>query len=104
MLDAAPGQTMYDAYDALIFLAPVETCRQTAMVDFLYTEEFKHELWGYRRFCKNRDSSEQRPWASSAKARMKERLEADRKKIRGMIAEREAKEAIKKKSKSHRGW
>ena len=44
MLNAAPDQTMYDAYDALIFLAPVEKLRQTAMVDFIYTEKFKREL------------------------------------------------------------
>ena len=44
MLNVAPGQTMYDAYDALIFLAPVDEMRQTAMVDFIYTKEFKNEL------------------------------------------------------------
>ena len=44
MLNMAPGQTMYDAYDALIFLAPVEKLRQTAMVDFIYTDEYKSEL------------------------------------------------------------
>ena len=44
MLNAAPGQTMYDAYDALIFLAPVDKLHQTAMVDFIYTPEYKHEL------------------------------------------------------------
>jgi hypothetical protein len=73
------------------------------MVKFI-EEEFKHELWGYRKFCRNRDSSEQRPWASSAKERLVERLAADRKKIRAEIAEREAKATLKKKSKSHRGW
>jgi uncharacterized membrane protein YkvA (DUF1232 family) len=73
------------------------------MVKFI-EDEFKHELWGYRKFCKSRDSSEQRPWAASAQERLSERLAADRKKIRGAIAEREAKEALKKKSKAHRGW
>jgi uncharacterized membrane protein YkvA (DUF1232 family) len=73
------------------------------MVKFI-EEEFKHELWGYRKFSKSRDSSEQRPWAKTAKDRLDERLATDRKKIRAMIAEREAKEALKKKSKSHRGW
>jgi uncharacterized membrane protein YkvA (DUF1232 family) len=73
------------------------------MVKFI-EDEFKHELWGYRKFCKSRDSSEQRPWASTAKGRLKERLAADRKNIRGAIAEREAKAALKKKSKAHRGW
>jgi len=73
------------------------------MVKFI-EDEFKHELWGYRKFRKTRDASEQRPWASSAKSRLDERLAADRKKIRAMIAEREAKEAIKKKSRTHLGW
>jgi hypothetical protein len=44
MLNVASDQTMYDAYDALIFLAPVNELRQTAMVDFIYTTEFKKEL------------------------------------------------------------
>jgi uncharacterized membrane protein YkvA (DUF1232 family) len=73
------------------------------MVKFI-EEEFKHELWGYRKFRKSRDVSEQRPWAATAKERLNERLAADRKKIRGEIAEREAKEALKKKSRAHLGW
>jgi len=73
------------------------------MVKFI-EDEFKNELWGYRKFCKNRDASEQRPWASTAKDRLKERLAADRKKIRGEIEEREARDALKKKSKTHHGW
>jgi len=43
-LDALPGQKMQDAYDAVIFLAPLEKLRQTAFVDFIYTPEFKQEL------------------------------------------------------------
>lgn len=73
------------------------------MVKFI-EDEFRHELWGYRKFRRSRDVSEQRPWALSAKERLNERLVADRKKIRGEIAEREAKEALKKKSKAHLGW
>ena len=73
------------------------------MIKFI-EEEFKHELWGYRKFRKARDSSEQRPWSSTAKERLSERLTQDRKKIRAEIAKREAKEAVKKKSKVHRGW
>jgi hypothetical protein len=41
---AAPGQTMYDANDAVIFLAPLENLHNSAMVDFIYTDEFKIEL------------------------------------------------------------
>ena len=43
-LDALPGQKMQDAYDALIFLGPIETMRQTAFVDFIYTAAFKEEM------------------------------------------------------------
>jgi len=44
MLNVAPNQTMYDAYDALIFLGPLENMRKTAMVDFIYTDKYKIEL------------------------------------------------------------
>jgi hypothetical protein len=44
MLDAAPGQTMADAYDAVLFLAPLEQCRQTALLGEIYTPEFRREL------------------------------------------------------------
>ncbi|MBI3412291.1 MAG: hypothetical protein HY040_28565 [Planctomycetes bacterium] len=43
-LDAMPSQKIQDAYDALIFLAPIEKLRQTALVDFIYTPAFKEEL------------------------------------------------------------
>jgi len=73
------------------------------MVRFI-EEEFKHELWGYRKFRKLRDVSEQRPWAAPGSERLKKRLHADRKRIRGEIAKREAKEATKKSSGSYLGW
>jgi uncharacterized membrane protein YkvA (DUF1232 family) len=73
------------------------------MVKFI-EDEFKHELWGYRRFRKLRDSSEQRPWSSPASDRLRERLEADRRRVRGEIEERAAKEASKKKSGRPFGW
>jgi len=44
MVRAKPGQTMYDAYDALIFLKPLERLSNSAEVDFLCTPEFKTEL------------------------------------------------------------
>jgi hypothetical protein len=42
--DALPNQRMQDAYDALIFLGPLEKLRQTATVDFIYTPAFRQEL------------------------------------------------------------
>jgi hypothetical protein len=44
MLDALPGQTMADAYDALIFLAPLERLRQSATMPGLYGADFLPEL------------------------------------------------------------
>lgn len=44
MADAAAGQTMYDAYDGLIFLAPLEELHFSAKLDFIYTDAFKQEL------------------------------------------------------------
>lgn len=44
MLDVAPGQTMADAYDALVFLAPLEELHDSATLGFFYTPEFKAEL------------------------------------------------------------
>lgn len=43
MLDVQAGQTMADAYDAVLFLAPVEQMHGTALAD-IYTPEFKREL------------------------------------------------------------
>ena len=73
------------------------------MVKFI-EDEFKHELWGYRKFCKRRDSSEQRPWSSAASERLRKRLEADRKSIRADIAKRQARDATRKKSGTFLGW
>src|SRR5262249_8555529 len=44
MLEAAPGQTMADAYDAVIFLAPLESLHQAAAVAGLYAADFRPEL------------------------------------------------------------
>lgn len=44
MLDAAVGQTMADAYDAVIFLGPLEQLHKAAETDLIYTPQFKAEL------------------------------------------------------------
>ncbi len=44
MADALPGQTMYDANDALIFLKPLEKTKFSAHTTFFYTDTFKKEL------------------------------------------------------------
>ena len=73
------------------------------MVKFI-EEEFKHELWGFRKFRGRRDSAEQRPWASPASERLRQRLDADRRRIRAEIEARKAKEATKRKAGSYLGW
>jgi uncharacterized membrane protein YkvA (DUF1232 family) len=73
------------------------------MIKFI-EEEFVNELWGYRKFKKRRDASEQRPWEGPGRERLRKRLENDRKKIRAEIIEREARQAEKRESGSHRGW
>jgi uncharacterized membrane protein YkvA (DUF1232 family) len=73
------------------------------MIKFI-EEEFKHELWGFRKFRKMRDSAEQRPWAAPGSERLQQRLADDRKRVRGQIEEREAKEATKKKAGKSFGW
>ena len=73
------------------------------MIKFI-EDEFRHELWGYRKFRKTRDSTEQRPWAQPGSERLKQRLEADRRRIRGQIEERDAREATKRKSGRSFGW
>jgi hypothetical protein len=44
MLNVAPGQTLADAYDAVLFLVPVEKLRRTALLSEIYTPAFKKEL------------------------------------------------------------
>jgi uncharacterized membrane protein YkvA (DUF1232 family) len=73
------------------------------MVKFI-EEEFKHELWGFRKFRDRRDSAEQRPWASPGTERLRQRLDADRRRIRAEIEARQAKEATKRKTGSYLGW
>ncbi|MGB5847251.1 MAG: hypothetical protein WBH40_02120 [Ignavibacteriaceae bacterium] len=43
MLNADKNQIMYDAYDALIFLAPLNKLHFSAKMNFFYTDEFKQE-------------------------------------------------------------
>ncbi len=54
----------------------------------LLENEFRHELWGYRKFRKFRAGAEQRPWTPVARQRLPRRLEAYRQKIRGEVDQR----------------
>jgi len=60
-------------------------------------EEFRHELWGYRRFRRFREGAEQRPWTGVARERLPRRLKEKRAQLRRQIEERKEGDARKKK-------
>ncbi len=64
------------------------------MIKFV-EDEFKHELWAYRRFRKFRDGAEVRPWSKVARDRLPDRLDAQRAKLRADVDQRKAKDAAK---------
>jgi len=72
------------------------------MIKFI-EDEFKHEVWGYRRFRKFRQGAEQRPWTSVARQRLPKRLEEERRRIRNQIEKRQSDEE-KKKGRRLLGW
>ncbi|MCH7867146.1 MAG: DUF1232 domain-containing protein [Myxococcales bacterium] len=64
------------------------------MIKFV-EDEFRHELWAYRKFRKYRDGAEQRPWTKIASSRLPGRLDAYRKKLRAEVALRKARDEAK---------
>jgi uncharacterized membrane protein YkvA (DUF1232 family) len=54
------------------------------MIKFV-EEEFKHELWAYRKFRRFREGAEQRPWTGVARERLPGRLQAQRAKLREQV-------------------
>lgn len=66
MLNVIPGTTMFDAYDALIFLAPINDLHFSAKLKYIFTKQFKPELErrlrllkgdGFDMFLKDNNSS-----------------------------------------------
>ena len=57
--------------------------------------DFKHELSGYRKFCRFRAGAEQRPWTAVARERLPRRLKEKRDALRAEIAERNEKTAAR---------
>lgn len=57
------------------------------MISFV-AEEFRHELWAYRKFRSFRGGAEQRPWTSVAKVRLPKRLEVYRRELREKVEAR----------------
>ena len=70
----------------------------------LVEEEFKDELWGYRKFRDFREGSEQRHWTAVAKQRQAGRLAAKRREIRSKIEERQAAREDQGPRRLLRGW
>jgi uncharacterized membrane protein YkvA (DUF1232 family) len=54
------------------------------MIKFV-EEEFKHELWAYRKFRRFRKGAEQRPWTAVARERLPKRLIEFRKELRAKV-------------------
>jgi uncharacterized membrane protein YkvA (DUF1232 family) len=69
----------------------------------LVEDEFKDELWGYRKFRDFREGAEQRHWTPVAKQRQAGPLAAKRREIRAKIEEREAR-AERGPRRLLRGW
>jgi len=59
-----------------------------AIMTRILEEQFEAELWGYRKFRTFRDRAEQRPWTSTARSRLPDRMDQERRKIREQITER----------------
>jgi uncharacterized membrane protein YkvA (DUF1232 family) len=64
------------------------------MIKFV-EDEFKHELWAYRKFRKFREGAEQRPWTSVARERLPKRLENSRKELRSKVKAKSAQDRTK---------
>ena len=85
---ANPDDLIHDDIPVLGFLD------DAIMIKFV-DEEFKHELWAFRKFSKFRDGAEHRPWTKVATDRLPTRLETMRKKLRADIAVRKARDEAK---------
>ena len=86
-----PHDLIHDSIPALGFLD------DAIMVKFV-EGEFKHELWGYRKFRGFNAPSEQRPWTKVGGERLTRRTEEYRKKIRADIATRKAADSARRKA------
>jgi uncharacterized membrane protein YkvA (DUF1232 family) len=66
-----------------------------AIMISIVADEFKHELWAYRKFRGFRGGAEQRPWTDVAKDRLPKRLEAYRKDLRAKVEEKKLRDKLR---------
>jgi uncharacterized membrane protein YkvA (DUF1232 family) len=64
------------------------------MIKFV-EEEFKHELWAYRKFRRFREGAEQRPWTAVARERLPKRLLEFRRELRSQVKAKSTQERAK---------
>ena len=60
----------------------------------LVDEEFEHELWAYRKFCKLVAGAEQRPWTEVAQERRARRIAEFREQVRADISKRKSRRRL----------
>ena len=75
------------------------------MIKFV-EDEFRHELWAYRKFRKFREGAELRPWTSVARQRLPKRLTEFRKELRAKVKARNSQDKAKASQAGNRtaGW
>ncbi len=75
------------------------------MIKFV-EDEFRHEIWAYRKFRKFREGAEQRPWTGVARERLPKRLVEFRKELRAKVKAKVSQDKAKASKVSGRapGW